>query len=65
VRLLPASTQAAAWIRYPAMGLKLYLSFAIASLSYNYFEKRFLSLKGRFEPEYGTTPSPSPGGAPR
>jgi len=47
----PAAIRSAFWFRYSTMILESCLAFAIASLSYNYFEKRFLALKGRFEPE--------------
>jgi peptidoglycan/LPS O-acetylase OafA/YrhL len=58
VQRLPEATRTAAWVRYPTIALKFSLAFGIASLSYNFFEKRFLALKGRFEPEYGTAASP-------
>jgi peptidoglycan/LPS O-acetylase OafA/YrhL len=39
------------WFHYSVMLMKFAVSYGIAALSYNFFEKRFLALKGRFEPE--------------
>jgi peptidoglycan/LPS O-acetylase OafA/YrhL len=55
--LLPGG-QMPAWLYYSGMLTQFALSYGIAALSYNYFEKRFLSLKERFQPQYRSTPLP-------
>jgi len=62
VQNLPAAIRTAAWFRYSTMAYEFSLAFGLASLSYNCFEKRFLALKGRFEPEYRAAVAPALGG---
>src|ERR1019366_5755327 len=64
VQPLPAPIRTAAWFRYSTIAFEFSLAFGLASLSYHFFEKKFLALKGRFEPEYRTTPSPALDGQP-
>jgi peptidoglycan/LPS O-acetylase OafA/YrhL len=40
------------WFGYSFLLVKVAISFCVASFSYNFFEKRFLLLKARFEPQY-------------
>jgi peptidoglycan/LPS O-acetylase OafA/YrhL len=52
---LPEATPLnASWMRYFKLGFEFLITFALASFSYRYFEKRFLALKYRFEPKYPT-----------
>jgi len=46
------TTQQAVWFIDVKIVVAFSLSYGIASLSYNYFEKRFLALKDRFRPVY-------------
>jgi len=57
-RVAPSTQLAAPWFIDLKIFIGFALSYAVASLSYNYFEKRFLVLKERFRPEFVvTTPS--------
>jgi peptidoglycan/LPS O-acetylase OafA/YrhL len=49
-RRLPYAIYHSIWFGYLLIGLESATSFIVASLSYNFFEKRFLAMKGRFEP---------------
>jgi peptidoglycan/LPS O-acetylase OafA/YrhL len=44
------------WFAYLFMATKIAVSFSIASLSCNFFEKRFLAMKDRFAPVYREAP---------
>ena len=46
------TTQQAVWFIDIKIVVEFSLSYGIASLSYNYFEKRFLARKDRFRPVY-------------
>jgi peptidoglycan/LPS O-acetylase OafA/YrhL len=46
---LPTSLQESFWFGYLVLVFKCAMVFAVASLSYNFFEKRFLKWKDRFE----------------
>lgn len=60
VSRLPAAIGEAAWFRCATIVYEFSLAFGLASLSYNFFEKRFLALKDRFEPQYpAAAPSPA------
>jgi peptidoglycan/LPS O-acetylase OafA/YrhL len=52
----PQALHQAHWFAYLFMATKIAVSFSIASLSYNYFEKRFLAMKDRFAPVYRESP---------
>jgi peptidoglycan/LPS O-acetylase OafA/YrhL len=49
---LPNALNRSIWFSYALIALKFATAFGIASFSYNFFEKRFLALKDRFEPVY-------------
>jgi peptidoglycan/LPS O-acetylase OafA/YrhL len=51
-RRLPYAIYHSAWFAYVFVALESAASFAVAFLSYNFFEKRFLALKDRFAPVY-------------
>ena len=51
VNTLTGNAPRPAWQHYFLMLTQFAISFGIAWLSYHFFEKRFLALKGRFEPE--------------
>jgi peptidoglycan/LPS O-acetylase OafA/YrhL len=55
-RRLPHSIHEAIWFACLLIGFESAASFLVASLSYNYFEKRFLALKDRFAPMYTEAP---------
>jgi peptidoglycan/LPS O-acetylase OafA/YrhL len=56
---LPVALQGSLWFGYLSVLVKFAISFCAASLSYNFFEKKFLLLKGRFEPEYNLAETPT------
>jgi peptidoglycan/LPS O-acetylase OafA/YrhL len=49
---LPPAFHQSLWFGYFFMAFKFAVAFGVASLSYNFFEKRFLALKDRFAPVY-------------
>ena len=55
---LPQAVEQSLWFGWVFMAIKFAVSFGVASLSYNFFEKRFLAMKSRFAPIYRQTPAP-------
>jgi peptidoglycan/LPS O-acetylase OafA/YrhL len=44
--------QESVWANYVLVAAQFVISYVVASISYNCFERRFLALKDRFKPEY-------------
>jgi peptidoglycan/LPS O-acetylase OafA/YrhL len=61
-RHLPSSVRQAVWLDYLLAIVKFVTAFGVASLSYDFFEKRFLAMKDRFAPAYRVTPVAAPRG---
>ena len=59
---LPYAIHQSAWFAYVLIALESATTFAVAALSYNFFEKRFLALKDRFAPVYRQPASAGPPG---
>ena len=56
-RQLPYSIHHTVWFSCLLIGFESATAFAVAALSYNFYEKRFLALKDRFAPIYHEAPA--------
>ncbi len=59
---LPYAIHQSVWFAWILIALESATTFAVAALSYNFFEKRFLALKDRFAPVYRQPASAGPPG---
>ncbi len=53
----PNAVQHSLWFGYFFIAFKFATAFGVASLSYNFYEKRFLAMKERFAPVYRQAPA--------
>jgi peptidoglycan/LPS O-acetylase OafA/YrhL len=56
-RHFPNAVQQSLWFGYFFIAFKFATAFGVASLSYNFYEKRFLAMKDRFAPMYRQAPA--------